>query len=156
MEKASVSDVDPFRTGNEELDRRTLRPLTGAVGAKNLAVNHYELAAGERFSNRLHTHLDQEEVFYVLEGTATFRTEDGTVELEAGEAIRFAPGEYQTGYNDGDERVRALALGAPGRSTEIRVRESCEACGEVDALAVDLDREGLPLRCPECGAEYEN
>jgi len=156
MEKVRVADVEEFETGNEELDRRTLRPLSGVLGTTDVSVNYYTLAPGEGFTNRMHTHLDQEEVFYVVEGTATFRTEDGTVEVGAGEAVRFAPGEYQTGRNDGDEPVRALALGAPAGSTEIRVRESCGACDEADVLAVDLTEAGLPLRCPKCGATHEN
>lgn len=155
MKKTAVSDVDPFETGNEALDQRTLRPLAGVLGATDLSMNHYTLAPGEGFTNRMHAHLDQEEVFYVIEGTATFRTEEGVVEVEAGEAIRFAPGEYQTGGNETDEEVRALALGAPAGSTDLRVRESCPAC-DAEVMAVDLSTEGLPLRCPECGAEAEN
>jgi len=59
-------------------------------------------------------------VFYVLSGTATFETEAGEVTVDAGEAIRFVPGEFQQGSNRGDERVVALAPGAPSTRTPAR------------------------------------
>ena len=51
-------------------------------------------------------------------GYATFDTEEhGTVTVEAGEIIRFAPGDFQHGYDaaDSDEPVTMLALGAVPR-----------------------------------------
>ena len=60
------------------------------------------------------------EPVYLLEGTATFQTEDGTVEVGADEAVRFAPWEYQEGKNESDDRVRALAMGAPKEMGETR------------------------------------
>jgi arylsulfatase A-like enzyme len=49
-------------------------------------------------------------VFLVLRGTATFEVllpdrEARVVTLEAGEAVRFAPGEFQSGHNDGEDRA---------------------------------------------------
>ena len=51
---------------------RERRDVGAAVGAEHMAAVHYELDPGEQFSGGLHTHHDQEEVFYVIEGTATF------------------------------------------------------------------------------------
>ncbi len=90
------------------------RPVSRALATTNFAMNYFELEPGESFSGGLHTHYDQEEVFYVQEGTATFDTEEGQVSVDAAEVIRFDPGEFRTGYNASDERVVAFALGAPG------------------------------------------
>ena len=100
-------EIDEVETGGFGRDAE-MRPLTDALGTEDMAINHYRLDPGEGFSGGLHAHLDQEEVFVILSGTATFETESDAVEVGAGEAIRFAPGEYQTGSNDGEEPVEAL------------------------------------------------
>jgi uncharacterized cupin superfamily protein len=156
MQKIDTDDVEPTAMGGEELDRRG---LSEPLGTDDVAINYYALDPGEAFSGGLHAHLDQEEVFYVIEGTATFETkpeataDSTTVEVAAGEAIRFAPGEYQQGRNESDGRVVALALGAPRGSTEGRIPRPCEAC-DGDVLALARGDEGMMLRCPDCGEEY--
>jgi len=67
------------------------RPLSNELDADDVAVNYYELAPGDSFGFGYHRHADQEEVFHVQRGTVTFETEDGDVDVSAGEAIRFAP-----------------------------------------------------------------
>ncbi len=126
MEKVTIDDVDG-RISSADLTR----PIGDALGVEDVAINYYELAPGDAFSPGLHTHFDQEEVFYVQSGTATFETEDNDdVVVEAGEIVRFAPGDYQQGKNEGDERVVALALGAPGESEDGELRRECPDCGE--------------------------
>ncbi len=155
MEKITVDDVEPQSMG-DDLDRRG---LTDPLGMEDFAMNYYALESGEAFASGLHTHLDQEEVFYVVDGTATFETkseangESETVEVGPHEAIRFAAGEFQQGRNEGDEQVVALALGAPTPSTDVRVPQTCPECGESDALAVNFEGGEMGLKCPECGAE---
>jgi len=83
-----------------------------------MALNYYELAPGDSFAYGYHRHERQEELFLVQQGAATFETEAGDVVVEAGEVVRFVPGEFQRGVNEGEERVVAFALGAPrGRGT---------------------------------------
>lgn len=155
MEKITVDDVEKQSTGGD-LDRRG---LTDPLGMEDFAMNYYALEPGEAFAGGLHTHLDQEEVFYVVDGTATFETksdtdeESETVEVGSHEAVRFAPGEFQQGRNEGDERVVALALGAPTPSTDVRVPQACPECGESDVLAVAFEDGEMGLECPECGTE---
>jgi len=157
MEHVDVSTIEPDGMG-EDLDRRG---LTGALGTTDLAANYYALDPGEAFSGGLHAHLDQEEVFYVFEGTATFEhAPEATAETETtavgpGGAIRFAPGEFQQGRNEGDERVVALALGAPAESTEVRVPEACHECGDSEVLAFVAGEDGPLLECPECGTQVD-
>jgi mannose-6-phosphate isomerase-like protein (cupin superfamily) len=132
------------------------RGLAGPLGTGDLAVNRSVLDPGDSFSGTVHTHLDQEEVFYVLEGTATFEhapeATGETATVEAGEVVRVAPGEYQVGRNESDEAVVALALGAPKDTTEGRRRQPCPAddCG-AGALAITMGSDGMAFECPDCG-----
>jgi len=152
MEHVSIDDVEPAALGGDT-DRRG---LADPLGATDVAVNRYALDPGENFSGGLHAHLDQEEIFYVIEGTATFETapepdvETETVTVEAGEVVRFAPGEYQQGRNESDSEVVALALGAPKESTEGRVAQPCPGC-DSPAMAIGMDEDGMILECPDCG-----
>ena len=167
MEKVAVDDVadEPHPMGvNTE---RT--PLSGPLGAEDVAVVHYSLAPGEQFSGGLHAHHDQEEVFYVLAGTATFEhrgydeaPEDdpraGTekTEVAAGEAIRFEPKEFQCGRNESDERVVGLAIAAPSSRHDWEQIESfapCPECGEVTSHFVLEPTDGFGIRCDECDNE---
>lgn len=148
MEKVDIGDVDPAFIGDSDVDRRG---LTDELNASDLAINYYRLEPGQSFSGGMHAHLDQEEVFYVVDGTATFETPAGTAEVGPDEAIRFAPGDYQTGTNETDEDVVALALGAPQDSTDIRVPTACRECGDSDSLRFLMDADGEHLECPECG-----
>jgi len=150
MEKVSIDDVESRAMG--DADRRALADPLGTTG---FAINRYRLEPGERFSGGLHAHDDQEEVFVVVDGEATFeRLGDDDVTVAAGEAVRFAPGEFQSGYNGGDEPVVAFAMGAPRNSEDVRVPQECEECGNDDMRAVPAaDGDGFDLECPECGAE---
>jgi len=102
MEKVDIDDVDSKFMGDENVDRRG---LTDELDASDLAINYYRLEPGQSFSGGMHTHMDQEEVFYVVEGTATFETPEDEVDVGPDEAIRFAPGDYQTGRNETDGDV---------------------------------------------------
>ncbi|RLM62994.1 cupin domain-containing protein [Halorubrum sp. Atlit-26R] len=150
MEHISIDEVEPSAFGGD-VDRRG---LTEPLGASDVAINRYRLAPGERFSQGLHAHMDQEEIFVIVEGDATFETMDGDVTVGAGEAIRFAPGEFQSGKNDGDEAIVAFALGAPRDSEDVRIPQECPECGHDNMRAIPGD-DGFTLRCPECSAELE-
>lgn len=152
MERVDIEDVDPTFMGDEDVDRRG---LTDLLNASDLAINYYRLEPGQSFSGGMHTHMDQEEVFYVVDGTATFDTPDGSYEVGPDEAIRFAPGDFQTGRNATDDDVVALALGAPQESSEIHVPMPCEKCGESQTLQFHLTADGRHLECPECGTTID-
>jgi hypothetical protein len=106
--------------------------------------------------------MDQEEVFIVLEGTATFETMDGPVTVDQGEAIRFAPGEFQSGKNEGDNDLVLLALGAPRNTEDVRIPVDCPDChhqslrleyadGALSFVCPGCEAEHIPRSCPECG-----
>ncbi|ELZ21979.1 cupin domain-containing protein [Natrinema limicola] len=150
MKHVSLDDVDRWMSPAE-----SKRSLSNALEADHLALNHYILEPGESFGFGYHRHADQEELFYVLEGTATFETADGDVTVSAEEAIRFAPGEWQRGRNETDERVVALALGAPAETGETDILRMCPDCGERQLVRIEptADRDALVAICEECGAE---
>jgi mannose-6-phosphate isomerase-like protein (cupin superfamily) len=150
MEKISIEDVEPGAFGRD-IDRRG---LSEPLDTGNVAVNRYRLEPDERFSGGLHAHMDQEEVFIVIEGEATFETMDGEVSVAAGEAIRFAPGEFQSGKNAGEEPVVAFALGAPRDTQDVRIPQPCPECGHENVRALPAD-DGFDLVCPECEAEID-
>jgi mannose-6-phosphate isomerase-like protein (cupin superfamily) len=162
--------------------------LSEALETDEMAINHYRIPPGDGLPAGLHAHLDQEEVFVVLEGEATFETlpprdgdgsgtaggsaddglpdEAGEVTVEAGEAIRVAPGEFQSGHNDADEDLIVLALGAPPDSEDVRLPFSCPDCGAEHRPAPCLDCDGSDLEatlgedrvvvaCRDCGAAFD-
>ncbi|WP_018256852.1 cupin domain-containing protein [Halomicrobium katesii] len=147
MERISIDDVEA-RIGPAAV-KRALGP---ALETAEVALNYYELAPGDSFGFGYHRHSDQEEVFYVFQGTATFETEDGPVAVGPDEVIRFAPGEWQLGRNAGDERVVALAVGAPEASGDTEMVRACPDCGERTEQTVDWADDALVTLCVDCGA----
>lgn len=150
MEKAAVADLE-----NSIQPAAVMRHLTEPLGLTDFAMNYYELEPGDSFAFAYHNHEVQEEVFYVISGTATFDTADGPVEVGPNEAIRFDREEFQRGWNRSDEPVVALALGAPlDYGVQVKLRY-CDACGEETdtELERDADEEAVVAYCKECGAE---
>jgi quercetin dioxygenase-like cupin family protein len=158
MEKVTIDDVSIV---NNPLGVHSVRkPVSRELGTEDFAMNYFELEPGESFSGGLHAHHDQEEVFYVQEGTATFEVgrERGETTVEAGDIIRFDRGEFQVGKNKSDERVVGFALGAPKASHDFDEMESlvpCRECGEETAHELELtESASFRLTCTECGNEF--
>jgi uncharacterized cupin superfamily protein len=149
MRKVALADADsiPNRPAHAVTD------VAGAVGATDVGIRYYELDPGDGIGRTFHTHHDQEELFYVESGTATFETADGPVAVESGEIVRFGPGEYQRGYNDGDERAVVVGLGAPAGSTDVTRMRRCDACDDRVTITYVDDGDEVVAVCDECGAE---
>jgi mannose-6-phosphate isomerase-like protein (cupin superfamily) len=102
--------------------------------------------------------MDQEEVFFIIDGTVAFEVKSAADEksefIEVGpmEAIRFGRGEYQRGRNGSDDRVVALALGVPKDSVEGRVPVTCPDCKESEYQETTIRQGQLMVQCPECEA----
>jgi mannose-6-phosphate isomerase-like protein (cupin superfamily) len=150
MERVAVDDVE-----NDIQPAAVRRRLTDSLGLTDFAMNYYELEPGDSFAFAYHNHEIQEEVFYVVSGTATFDTEEGDVAVGPSEAVRFAPGEFQRGWNRGDERVVALAFGAPLEYGDGSMLRFCEACGEETEQRLERaeDETALVAYCEACDAE---
>ena len=158
MEKVSIDEVDIV---NNPLGVHSVRkPVSRELGTEDFAMNYFELEPGESFSGGLHAHYDQEEVFYIEEGTATFEVgrEREETTVEAGGIIRFDRGEFQVGKNDADDRVVGFALGAPKARHDFSEMESlveCRECGTERAHELELTEQAqFRLTCTECGNEF--
>lgn len=150
MERVSIS-ADTASDEPSEFERRA---LSNELETTDLAINHYRVSPGGRLPAGLHAHADQEELFVVLSGEATFETLDGPVPVSGDEAIRFAPGEYQAGRNNGNETLELLALGAPRESDDVRIPIGCPDCG-AENLRLDFGEGPLTFACPDCATERE-
>lgn len=147
MKRIAVDELAPTDVGSDGEKRSVGEVLeTTAV-----AVNHYRLEPGDRLAG-LHAHGDQEEVFVVLEGTLTFETLDGEITVDAGESVRFGPGEFQSGKNGADTAATVLALGAPRDTDDLRFPVACPECGHSEHRLAATESSGV-LVCPECGTE---
>jgi uncharacterized cupin superfamily protein len=150
MRKATIEEIDSWMG-----PASVKRSLTKALGTEDVSMNYYELEPGESFAFGYHSHAGQEEVFYVMDGEATFETDEGEETVGAGEAVRFAPGEWQQGWNRGEDRVTALAIGAPQESGETDILRECPDCGERTEQEIGRaeDADALVTHCLDCGAE---
>jgi uncharacterized cupin superfamily protein len=148
MERASIEASDAV-DGDGPIDARN---LADALGTTHVAITHYRLPPGAWFPAGLHAHQNQEEVFLVVEGAATFETLSGDVTVESGDAIRFDRGEFHAGRNDADRDLVVLALGAPRESADVRIPVSCPEYGRED-LGLRTSDDGVTFACPTCGAE---
>lgn len=148
MEKIQLDTVDSYtRSG------KVFSPLSESLDTIGLAINYYEVAPGESIGDCYHRHHEQEEVFSVLSGVATFDTENGDVAVGPNELIRFAPGEWQQGMNRGDDQLRVLALGAPRETGPTDLRRECPACGERTPAVSEWTGEEEVYYCEVCDAE---
>ena len=160
MRKVAIDDVDVATNPMGVHDLR--KPVSRALGTEHVAMNYFELAPGDAFAGGLHTHEDQEEVFYVLSGTATFEVgrERERVDVTAGELIRFAPGEFQSGFvrEDATSDVTAWAFGAPGARHDwdaIRSIATCRDCSGERVHETALTDEGrFRFTCTECRTSF--
>ena len=83
--------------------------LRRALGVTTMGINQIRLAPGQR--GRIHRHLQQEEVYFVISGTLTLWIEGERHELGPGEIARVAPEVRRQIANPHDEAVLLLALG---------------------------------------------
>ncbi len=123
--------------------------LGDSLGTEACAINWYVIEAGEELPGGVHAHGDQEELFVVRSGTATFETFDGRVSVGADEAIRFERDEFHHGYNAGPSTLELVAIGAPKDTSEIFVPFACADCGH---QWLQLETDGrITFECNGCG-----
>lgn len=93
----------------------TLRSIGIAAELSTLGANLYDAEPGEQLPLAYHSHEEQEELFFVLEGTLSVEIPEATLTVESGEVVVAEPERPHREYVDGDaeEPVRALAVGAP-------------------------------------------
>jgi quercetin dioxygenase-like cupin family protein len=104
-EGTSTTRLDP------DVGERFL-PLRRQLGVSSFGMNQIVLEPGQR--GRIHRHLQQEEVYLVLDGRLTLLIESEATELGEGELIRVAPQVRRQLVNLGPGRLVLLALGGAG------------------------------------------
>ena len=72
-----------------------------------------DIAPGGQIPEHNHTRDNQEEVYIVLDGQATFVTDGEEQDAPAGTYARYAPQVNRTIRNQSDGNVRALLIGVP-------------------------------------------
>jgi mannose-6-phosphate isomerase-like protein (cupin superfamily) len=149
------------------------RPVSRTVEDMGFAMVMFELQPGEAFSGAPHKHRNQEELFYVSKGTATWTLKEGpggdaeTVTVGPNELIHFQEDDvYQQGVNESDEVIHAISIGSPGARHEWEQAlglADCPECGEETVHtfvpAADTADQRMPapeemvIACRECGNE---
>lgn len=95
-------------------------PLAGgsaALPGGRFAIAEWRDAGGERdrplYISPLHTHLEEEEAWYVLEGRLRFLIGGEELEAGAGDVVIAPPGEPHTYWNPGPAPCRYLVVMGP-------------------------------------------
>ena len=81
------------------------------TGSENLGARLWRLPA--KSANTLHKHIRSEEFYFVLEGTGRMRVGDETLTVPKYGAVLVAPDQLRQVFNDTDEEVLWLIVGAP-------------------------------------------
>lgn len=93
-----------------------------------------------RSANTLHRHIRAEEFYYVLEGTGRMRVGDETLTVPKYGGVLVAPDQLRQVFNDTDEGVLWLIIGAPEELEFLQGSQS-----EMDlSLVYPLDPTQLP------------
>lgn len=96
-----------------------VRSISAAAGLEYegspLGLRVYTLDPGQQAPLTYHSHDEQTEVFYVLDGELSVETPEGKFTVGADEAFVAEPDSPHRAYNpsEADSAVRTLAVGAP-------------------------------------------
>jgi mannose-6-phosphate isomerase-like protein (cupin superfamily) len=93
--------------GNEQIafTWRRMVPKTGGKGAYG------------------HRHKNDEELYFILEGTVQFKLEDEIVELGPGHVVRCAPEVVRSVWNEGPEDVTLIIVGRRSEDPSVDVEK---------------------------------
>jgi mannose-6-phosphate isomerase-like protein (cupin superfamily) len=81
------------------------------TGSENLSARFWRLPP--KSANTLHKHLRQEEFYFVLEGVGRLRVGEETLTVPRYGGVLVGPNELRQVFNDTDEEVLWLIVGAP-------------------------------------------
>lgn len=81
------------------------------TGSENLSARFWRLPP--KSASTLHRHVRQEEFYFVLEGTGRIRVGDETLTIPKHGSLLVGPEQIRQVFNDTDEEVLWLILGAP-------------------------------------------
>jgi mannose-6-phosphate isomerase-like protein (cupin superfamily) len=81
------------------------------TGTENLAARLWRMPP--KSANTLHKHIRQEEFYFVLEGTGRMRIGEETLTIPKHGAVLVGPDQLRQVFNDTDDEVLWLVVGAP-------------------------------------------
>jgi len=111
--------IDPDELPVEPERPSDMRYVSEAAGLEHLGLRIYTVEPGEEIPlSGMHYHDEQEEVFYVREGTLSIETPDRTYDVDAGRFFVAEPGSAHRAHvpADADEAASAIGMGAPPQS----------------------------------------
>lgn len=106
--KHDVEDMAPKFGYAENVEARFARK---PLGLEQSGVSYFKVAPGFRMPFG-HRHLEQEEVYLVVSGSARFKLEDEIVELSPFDVVRV-PGSTPRAMEAGPDGAEIVAFGAP-------------------------------------------
>jgi uncharacterized cupin superfamily protein len=125
---------------------RSKRALGDYFGLSNLGVNHTTLGPGSSSALR-HHHEKQDEMVYILSGTAICRLGDEEIEMKAGDCVGFPAGQgighCITNRSDKDPVVY-LEIGDRTPGDVVDYPEEDLKCVEKDGTWMFLHKDGTP------------
>lgn len=115
-----IAAIAPY-SGPHAIPGIRFRPVRAALGVTSWGMNVIEIDPGaDGYPEHDHREDGQEEVYLVLDGSATLVLEDEELTLHRGQLVRLPP-ERRRGFRS-DEGVVLLALGAtPGKVFEAKM-----------------------------------
>ena len=109
---ANIADI-PLRTvGDGKSFKGQCGRIGAAIGAKKLGCQLHVVQAGEKAFPR-HAHHANEEMFFIVSGSGTYRHVDQTSAIRAGDVISAPAGDVSTAHqilNTGATEMRYLAF----------------------------------------------
>ena len=81
------------------------------TGSENIGARLWRLQP--KSANTLHKHIRSEEFYFVLEGTGRMRVGDETLTVPKYGAVLVAPDQLRQVFNDTDDEVLWVIIGAP-------------------------------------------
>ncbi len=115
-ETVRTDEVDAVSIDGTEAD---IYPVGYHLGTEETRSNVWEFDEGD--SGRLHRQTEQEELYYVVEGSVEFEVGDDGLTVEEGAFIAVSPEEHRRLRANEDSRV--LVVGAPSVADDHTVLE---------------------------------
>lgn len=115
MADYAIKSIDEF----EEMEGSggcTWRLARKTLGAEAFGFNVVDIAPGGELPAHDEAESGQEEVFVVLEGSATLVADEEEKEVGPGTFVRYGSGVRRSVRNASGESVRMLLIGVPGDS----------------------------------------
>ena len=115
---ANIKDLDDLGSNFNGPPDLEFRAATKALALERGALSYQWVPPGYRFPYG-HTHVTQEEVYVVVNGSGWMKLDDEIIEVKQWDAVRVPPGTWR-GYEAGPEGLELLVVGAPNLGDDPR------------------------------------